>query len=171
MKLHVRRKPGAPCRGILAAGPLRMECALGRGSTTIFKREGDGAAPVGAHRLLFGHYRADRAAKPDSRLSFTPIRAGMGWCDAEGHASYNRPVRLPFAAGHERMMRDDNLYDIVIVLDWNIRRRRHGAGSAIFFHLAKPGYAPTEGCIAISRRNMARLAPFLSRHSVLVVHR
>ncbi len=90
-------------------------------------------------------------------------RVKDGWCDAPGNRNYNRLVRLPYRASHERMRRQDGLYDVCIVLDWNIRERRQGRGSAIFLHLARPGYAPTEGCIALSRRDMARLLPHLAR--------
>jgi L,D-peptidoglycan transpeptidase YkuD (ErfK/YbiS/YcfS/YnhG family) len=93
----------------------------------------------------------------------------MLWCDATGHASYNRPVRAPFASSHERLKREDALYDICIVMDWNIRMRKRSCGSAIFFHLAKPGYTPTEGCVAISARDMRRLLPHLGPKTVLQV--
>lgn len=146
-------------------------CALGRGGITALKREGDGATPRGPMRLLGGYYRADGLV---SRPAATPLamrRIGpaLGWCDAPGDANYNRPVRLPTRTSHERMMREDHLYDVCIVLDWNFRARRRGCGSAIFLHLARPGYGPTEGCVALSPRAMARLLPHLSRRTVLRV--
>ena len=89
------------------------------------------------------------------------IRADDGWCDAPAHACYNRPVRLPFAASHERMMREDRLYDAGLVLDWNITSRRRHKGSAIFFHIAREGFRPTEGCIAVAPAVMRRLLKVL----------
>ena len=86
-----------------------------------------------------------------------PIRPDDGWCDAPYHPRYNRPVGLPFAASHERLWRDDPLYDLVVVLDFNIRPRRQGAGSAIFMHVAKPDFAPTAGCIALQQADLERL--------------
>lgn len=169
--IHVRRKPGNPCRGVLTFGSLNIECALGRGSTTAFKREGDGATPIGRHDLLRGHYRKDRLARPAAPFRFTSIGPHMGWCDAPADRNYNRPVRLPYRASHETMIRKDNLYDIVIVLDWNTRPRRRNAGSAIFFHLAHSDYRPTEGCIAVSSRDMRRLLPLLRPNTRFVVHR
>jgi L,D-peptidoglycan transpeptidase YkuD (ErfK/YbiS/YcfS/YnhG family) len=80
-------------------------------------------------------------------------------------------VRLPFPASAERMLRDDRLYDGVVVLDWNVRRRARGLGSAIFVHVARPGYAPTEGCVALSRRDLGRLAPHLKAGLRLTVRR
>jgi len=91
------------------------------------------------------------------------------WCDAVSDANYNRPVRSPFTPSHEKLQREDELYDICIVLDWNLRQRKRGCGSAIFFHIARPGYSPTEGCVAISPRDMRRLLPHLGRKTVLQV--
>lgn len=139
------------------AGALVVPCALGRSSITHAKREGDGASPVGRFRLLQGFYRADRGSRPRSGLRLTPIRPQDGWCDDPGDRSYNRPVRLPYPARHEAMWRDDGLYDVVLDLDWNRGPIRKGRGSAIFLHLAKPGFAPTEGCVAVEPRMMARL--------------
>ena len=111
-------------------------------------------------------------ARPKSALAVRRVRAGVdGWCDAPDHAAYNRHVRLPFPASAESLARDDRLYDVVVVLDWNCRRRARGRGSAIFFHVAKPGYPPTEGCIAVAPRDMAKLAPFLTRRARFVVQR
>ncbi|MCB8837724.1 L,D-transpeptidase [Aurantimonas sp. VKM B-3413] len=168
----VRRLPGSPSRGILAAGPLRLVCALGRSGTTVFKREGDGATPVGEMAVLSAWHRPGRMPRPQARLAIRRIREGVdGWCDAPDHASYNRHVRLPFPASAEELARADRLYDFIVVLDFNLSSRSRGRGSAIFLHVAKPGYPPTAGCIAVSPANMLRLAPLLSRRTRLVVRR
>lgn len=160
-----------PSRGVIRFGALTLHCALGRGGLSAFKREGDGATPLGRLRVLGGHVRRDKRFAMPNRLGLRAIRARDGWCDAAADRNYNRPVRLPYAASAEAMRRADSLYDVCLVLDWNIRPRRRGAGSAIFFHLAQQGYAPTEGCIAVSRRDMARLLPFLTARSAVVVWR
>jgi len=99
-----------------------------------------------------------------------PTRADDGWCDAPTHPAYNRPVRLPFAASHETMWRTDALYDICIVLDWNMEPgRARDRGSAIFAHLAKDGYRPTEGCIALARRDMVWLLARIDRRTQIAV--
>ena len=175
-RISIRRKPGDDRRGILAAGPFRIPCALGRSGTTIFKREGDGATPVAVMAAIEiwyrGGARGDRMARPKSRLPARRVRPGVdGWCDAPRHAAYNRHVRLPFPASAETLARDDRLYDVVVVLDWNYRQRARSRGSAIFFHVARPGYPPTEGCIAVAPSDMTKLAPFLARRTRLVVER
>jgi L,D-peptidoglycan transpeptidase YkuD (ErfK/YbiS/YcfS/YnhG family) len=92
-----------------------------------------------------------------------------GWCDAAGHRLYNRPVRLPFSASHEAMWREDGLYDLVVELDWNIRPRTQGRGSAIFMHVAQPGYSPTAGCVALGLRDLRRVLSAVSRNCRLVI--
>ena len=170
-EIVVRPRPGHPSQGILQWAGMVFPCALGRGGIRAIKREGDGATPLGSMRLLHGYFREGRAAARSSPLPFRPIRARDGWCDAPGDRNYNRQVTLPYPASSETMARKDRLYDCVIVLDHNIRPRRRGMGSAIFFHIAREGFAPTEGCVAVSPRVMARLLPHLSRNSVLRVLR
>lgn len=168
--LAVRRRPGKPAEGLINVGGSIFPCALGRGGITAFKREGDGATPVGRMRLLSAYFRRGRFPQR-SGLTLRPIDSRLGWCDAPGDRNYNRPVPIPYPASHEQMERTDRLYDACIVLDYNIRPRRRGCGSAIFFHIAKPGFKPTEGCVAVSPRVMARLLPRLSPRTVLEVVR
>ena len=147
----------AATRGVVRLGGLAFPCALGRSGRSVRKREGDGATPVGRWRLLGVLYRSDRGRCPSTRLPVRPIAPDDGWCDAPGDRNYNRPVRHPYPASAERLWREDGLYDIVVVLSHNVRPRVRGAGSAVFMHLARPGYRPTEGCIALKREHLLRL--------------
>ncbi len=167
----MRAKPGDPTKGLMQVGALVFPCALGRGGITANKREGDGGTPLASMRLLSGYFRRDQFVAGRSPLPMSPIGADLGWCEVPDDRNYNRPVKIPYGASHERMKRDDNLYDACLVLDWNIRPRRRGRGSAIFFHLARPGFTPTQGCVAVTARVMARLLPQLSRGTVLKVVR
>jgi L,D-peptidoglycan transpeptidase YkuD (ErfK/YbiS/YcfS/YnhG family) len=169
--LTVRARPGNRAKGLLNAGGAVFPCALGRGGISAAKREGDGATPLARMRLLSGYYRPDHVRLGATRLGMQPIGPDLGWCEVPDDRNYNRPVRLPYAVSHERMKRDDPLYDFCLVLDWNIRPRRRGRGSAIFFHLARSGFTPTQGCVAVTAKVMARLLPYLSRRTVLVVTR
>jgi L,D-peptidoglycan transpeptidase YkuD (ErfK/YbiS/YcfS/YnhG family) len=169
-RMVVRPRPGKPTQGLLVAGGAVFPCTLGRGGVTANKREGDGGTPLGPMRLLSGYLR-DRRFITRSRLALSPITDDLGWCEVPDDRNYNRPVRFPYGAAHERMRRDDRLYDACIVLDWNIRPRKRGCGSAIFFHLARPGFTPTEGCVAVTHQVMAWLLPRLSRETVLDVRR
>ncbi len=170
-RLEVTALPGPPHRGLLRGAGLSLPCALGRTGLTAFKREGDGATPIGRHALLFGWWRADRGLPPGGPIPLAPLPADFGWCDDAADGRYNRPVRLPFAPSHEVMHRADDLYDVVIVLDWNVSARRIGCGSAIFFHRATADLGPTAGCVALRPADMRRLLPRLGRHTVMVVRR
>ena len=170
--LVVRARPGHPSQGFLKAGNLVFPCALGRGGISANKREGDGATPLAAMRVLSGYFRSDhlRDARR-TRLAMAPIGPDLGWCEVPDDRNYNRPVRIPYGASHERMKRDDRLYDACLVLGWNVVPRRRGCGSAIFFHLARHGFTPTQGCVAVTAKVMARLLPWLSGRTVLEVRR
>jgi L,D-peptidoglycan transpeptidase YkuD (ErfK/YbiS/YcfS/YnhG family) len=98
-----------------------------------------------------------------------PLRPYDGWCETAGDRNYNRLVRMPYAASHETMQRDDNLYDIVVELSHNERPRVQGHGSAVFFHLRRPDGGPTAGCIAVSLRDMKIILALCGRKTKLVV--
>jgi L,D-peptidoglycan transpeptidase YkuD (ErfK/YbiS/YcfS/YnhG family) len=165
--INVRARPGNRAQGLLKVEGTVFRCALGKAGIRALKREGDGATPLGRLRLLAGYIRGERLPSRRSGLVLTPIRPDTGWCDAPADANYNRPVRLPYRPSHEKLGRGDHLYDVCVVLDWNVRPRRRNGGSAIFMHLARPGLRPTEGCIAVERRVMLRLLPHLSRRTVI----
>jgi len=163
--IRVRRSPLDRRRGWLTAGNLTLPCALGRSGTSHAKREGDGASPVGRFPLLQAFYRPDHGPRPRTGLKLRPIRPTDGWSDDVRDRRYNRPVRLPCPTSHERMWRDDHLYDVVIDIAWNRGPIRLGRGSAIFLHLARPGFLPTEGCVAVEPRMIRRLLERIGPHT------
>jgi L,D-peptidoglycan transpeptidase YkuD (ErfK/YbiS/YcfS/YnhG family) len=165
----VRSAAGNRAQGWLVAGPFRIRCALGPAGIAWRKREGDGATPAGVFPLLWGYFRPDRKRPAPGGVPLVALRRDSGWCEAPASPSYNRPVRLPAADGVDRMWRDDPLYDLTFVLDQNFTRRAKGLGSAIFFHLARPGLTPTAGCIAISGDDMRKIAPRLARGARFVI--
>lgn len=135
----------------------RMRCALGRGGISEHKAEGDGATPSGVYPFREVFYRADRISAPITSLPCRQISARDGWCDDPSDAQYNRHVTLPIDAGHEVLMRDDGLYDLLIVLGYNDDPVRIGRGSAIFLHVAAPDFSPTEGCVALALHHLIAL--------------
>ena len=159
----------AGTRGVVRLGVLNLPCALGRRGRRARKHEGDGATPVGSWQTLRVLYRADRIRRPMTGLPVKPIGRDDGWCDAPTDRNYNRPVRLPYAASAETLWRTDRLYDIVVVLSHNTRPRVRGFGSAIFLHVAKSGYAPTEGCIALRREHLLAVLRTLNAAAVIRV--
>ncbi len=169
--LRVRAFIGDKSRGVLIVGPTLIPCALGRSGITQAKREGDGASPRGNFRFISGRYRPDRLrARPRTLLKLTPIGRHDGWCDDPGHRCYNRPIRLPApGVNAEEMWRDDGLYDLVLDLGYNRGPIRPGRGSAIFMHIARPGFLPTEGCVALRRTDLMRLLQRLGPRSELCI--
>ncbi|MBP1858435.1 L,D-transpeptidase family protein [Rhizobium herbae] len=167
--ITVRPKPGRRTRALVTFAGRTEEAAIGRSGTTSRKREGDGATPIASMRLVGGYIRHDRVTLPPTALPLRFTPRNLLWCDEPRHALYNRPVSAPFKPSHEKMRRDDGLYDICLVMDWNLRSRKRNGGSAIFFHLAKPGYQPTEGCVAVSLPAMKRLLRFMRRGTVVRV--
>lgn len=165
----VRPAPGSKTRAIVQVGSLRIPAVIGGSGRTSRKREGDGATPIAAMQLLSGFLRGDRLAQPRTALPLRRIRPSMLWCDEPSHPNYNRLVRTPFRQSHEELRREDALYDICLVLDWNVTSRRRNAGSAIFFHLFDPDRPQTAGCIAVSRQNMLLILPHLRRGTVVRV--
>jgi L,D-peptidoglycan transpeptidase YkuD (ErfK/YbiS/YcfS/YnhG family) len=167
--IRVAATAGARTRGLLVAGGLVVPCALGRSGIRRHKREGDGATPAGRWRLVSVLVRSDRLPHPATALPVSPIGPNDGWCDDPRDRRYNRRVDLPFPHSHERLWREDRLYDVVIVLDYNLDMPKPGAGSAIFLHIARDNFAPTEGCVAIAPAAMQRLLAQVGPQTFLTI--
>jgi L,D-peptidoglycan transpeptidase YkuD (ErfK/YbiS/YcfS/YnhG family) len=154
----------------LAVGDKRYRCALGKSGIVQSKREGDNATPVGTFPIRRVLYRADRVNAPETGLPVSAINQEDGWCDAPDDPCYNRPVTLPYAASHEKLWRDDHVYDVVVVLGHNDDPPVPGHGSAIFMHVAREGYAPTEGCVALTLSDLTDVLAQCKPGDTLTVH-
>ena len=137
----------------------RVRCALGRSGVkpASQKREGDLASPAGVWPIREVRYRPDKGAPPRTALPAQPIAPDDGWCDDPYDDDYNRPVKLPRRGSFERMWREDDLYDLVVVLGYNDDPPRPMAGSCMFLHVARSGFAGTEGCVALTREDVEAL--------------
>jgi L,D-peptidoglycan transpeptidase YkuD (ErfK/YbiS/YcfS/YnhG family) len=143
--------------GLLYFDTNPMACAIGRGGVRSDKREGDGATPCGSFPLRHVFYRPDRGPRPKTALPVKALAESDGWCDAPEDPAYNTQVRLPYAGRSEQLWREDGLYDLIVVIGYNDDPVVPGAGSAIFMHVAAPGLAPTEGCVALDKPELMRL--------------
>ena len=143
--------------------------AVGRAGVKADKHEGDGATPAGTYPLVSIVYRPDRIAPPQSRLPVKPLAPSDGWVDEPSDANYNRPVSLPYPASAEQMWREDDLYDALVVIGYNMEPVVPGAGSAIFLHIATPDFAPTAGCVAVEKEILLGLLPLLGPGSKIAI--
>ncbi len=158
-EIRVRPTVGDRRKGHLLVGPSVIPCALGACGIVGHKREGDGGSPRGRFRLRGGGYRPDHLViRPRTALPLHLIRPDDGWCDDRRDRRYNQPIRLPApGVSAEAMWREDGLYDVVLDIDYNRAPIRRGRGSAIFMHVARDGYRPTEGCVALTRHDLLKL--------------
>jgi L,D-peptidoglycan transpeptidase YkuD (ErfK/YbiS/YcfS/YnhG family) len=147
-----------------------VAAAVGRAGVKADKHEGDGATPAGTYPLVSILYRPDRVAPPRSQLPVIALVPNAGWVDEPSDANYNRPVSLPYPASAEQLWRDDELYDALIVIGYNMEPVVPGAGSAIFLHIATPDFAPTAGCVAVEREILLGLLPLLGPGSQIVIN-
>lgn len=147
----------------LTFGRKNYPCRIGRkGMISGEKgREGDEKTPLGDYALRFGLYRADRLPNPKSGLTFRALREDDGWCDDVSDPAYNRFIRLPYAASHEKLWREDGAYDVILVISHNDSPPEAGLGSAVFIHVAQPDDRQTLGCIALEPEVMVKLLPHL----------
>ncbi len=167
--LYVRASPGIRTRGVLRAGHLAIPVALGRGGILANKREGDGGTPRGRFRLVRLWWRADREHRPPTALPSRRIGPRDAWCEDPADRHYNRHITMAESASGDRLRRADHLYDFIIEISHNLRPRVAGRGSAVFVHVARPGYAPTAGCVAMSRPRLRYLLGRVGPKTRLVI--
>ncbi|NQV22041.1 MAG: L,D-transpeptidase family protein [Rhodospirillales bacterium] len=154
MDINVTTQPGTKHAGHLQWHGKTYRCALGRSGLTKAKQEGDGATPIGRFPLCEILYRPDRLGSPPTVLKVRPLTPNDGWCDDPADDNYNRPIAHPYPASAEHLWRDDGLYDLVVVIGYNLAPVAPGMGSAIFLHVATDDYGPTEGCVALARADL-----------------
>ena len=168
--IHVGARPGRRSQGVLRVGPVLMPAALGRGGIRADKREGDGGTPRGRFHPIRLWWRADRLARPRTLLPVRRIGRNQAWCEDPGDRRYNRPFIRSANEPGDRLWRDDGLYDLVLEIDHNVRPRIAGRGSAVFVHIARPGFTPTAGCVALRRHDLKRLLSRISPKTRIVIH-
>lgn len=156
MNIVVRTKSLTATTGTLEAGGKIFDCTLGRAGVIRpeEKKEGDGKTPLGTYPLRQLIYRADRVPKPETGLQTEILTPATGWCEDPAHPDYNKKITLPHSAVHDRMTREDHLYDYTVVIGYNDTPVVAGKGSAIFLHLARPDFGPTAGCVGLRAEDM-----------------
>jgi L,D-peptidoglycan transpeptidase YkuD (ErfK/YbiS/YcfS/YnhG family) len=143
--------------GYLKYKNFKFKCALGKAGIGKKGMEGDNITPEGVFRIVRIYYRKDRLKKLSSKFTLIEITKSMGWCDDPKSKKYNQPIRLPTKYSHEILYRRDNIYDLIIVLNYNMKPVIKNKGSAIFIHIAKKNYKKTLGCIALKKEDLIQI--------------
>ena len=158
-----------------SCGGKTWPCAIGKNGTVSAneKLEGDGKTPVGKWEILKVLFRGDRVSLEERAilsqdLEIAPLCQRDGWCDEPEDPYYNQAVIIPYSSRYENLWQDqENTYDLIVILGYNIDPTVPGRGSAIFLHVAKPGLSPTEGCIAMHRNDLLELLSLVNSRSLI----
>src|ERR1700722_16099299 len=167
--LWIRAAAGDPRRGWLIAAGQPIPVALGRGGIIANKREGDGGTPKGTFRPRQLWWRADRHPRPRTFLPVRAIGPQDAWCEDPASRRHTPRIRVERRRAGDRLMRDDHLYDFIVEIDHNTEPRIANRGSAVFLHLARENFAPTAGCISMTKPAMLRLLARLGPETKIVI--
>ena len=154
----------------LKVGDFYLKCSIGKNGLSSKKKEGDKKTPKGLFSIGNLYYRADRVKKPKTKLITNIITKEMGWCDDPSSTNYNRLVKLPFILSAEKLWLKENIYDVIVVIDYNLKPVVKNKGSAIFLHIAKKNYTATEGCVAVTKKNMIFLLEKINNKTKIVIN-
>jgi L,D-peptidoglycan transpeptidase YkuD (ErfK/YbiS/YcfS/YnhG family) len=155
--------------GYLKYKDLKFKCALGKAGIGKKKIEGDNITPKGVFRIVKIYYRKDRLKKLSSKFTLIEITKSMGWCDDPKSKKYNQLIKLPSQFSHEKLHRKDNIYDLILVLNYNIKPTIKNKGSAIFMHVAKKNYERTAGCIALNKNHLIYLIKEIKKKTRVLI--
>ena len=142
---------------------LKFKCALGKAGIGKKKREGDNITPEGVYKIVKIYYRSDRIRKISSDFKLTKISKKMGWCDDVNSKKYNQLIKLPTTFTHEKFYRRDNIYDLILVLNYNMKPIIKNKGSAIFIHVASKDYKKTLGCISLKSADLIKILQLINK--------
>jgi len=148
----------------------KLRCSIGKRGISIRKKEGDKRTPKGEFKLRYILYRKDRVFDLQTTLKKIKIDKKMGWCDDPKSIYYNKIIKYPFKYRSEKLWRKDNIYDIIIIIDYNLNPVIKNKGSAIFLHIAKRNYQPTNGCIAVSKKNIRLLVSKINKKTKIKIY-
>ena len=156
--------------GYLKYKNLKFRCALGKAGIKKKKREGDNVTPKGIFKINKIYYRPDKINNIKTLIKKIKIKKNMGWCDDSSSSFYNQQIKLPSKFSHERLYRNDNLYDLILILNYNTNPIMKNKGSAIFIHIAKKYYRKTKGCIALKKKNLIELASKIKKNTKIKIN-
>jgi len=148
----------------------KIKCSIGKTGINSKKREGDGSTPSGVYKFNLIFYRKDRFPNFKSKINKFPIKKNMGWCDDPSSKYYNKLIKFPFKYKAEKLYKKENIYDVIIVMNYNSKPIVKNKGSAIFLHVATRNYKPTQGCIAVSKKDIKTLISYIDKKTKLSIN-
>jgi L,D-peptidoglycan transpeptidase YkuD (ErfK/YbiS/YcfS/YnhG family) len=151
--------------GYLKYKDLKFRCSLGKAGIGKKEKEGDKITPKGTYKIVKIYYRNDRVKKIFSDFKLFKIKKNMGWCDDPKSKKYNRLVKLPSKYAYEELHRKDNIYDLVLVLNYNMKPIIKNKGSAIFIHIANKNYKKTAGCIGLNKSHLINIIKKIKKNT------
>ena len=156
--------------GYLQYKNLKFRCALGKAGIKKKEKEGDNVTPKGIFKITSMYYRPDKIKNIITAVKKIKIKKNIGWCDDPNSHFYNQQISLPNKFGHEKLYRNDSLYDLILVLNYNVNPIIKNKGSAIFIHIAKKNYKKTKGCIALKRANIIQLVSQIKKNTKIKIN-
>ena len=156
--------------GYLKYNDIKFKCALGKSGIGKKRIEGDNITPKGTFKIIKIYYRKDRIKKINSVFKIIEIKKDMGWCDDPESKKYNQLIKLPSKYRHEKLFRNDRIYDLMIVLNYNMSPVIKNKGSAIFIHIAKNNYNKTKGCIALKKKDLIEIVSKIKRNTKVIIN-
>jgi L,D-peptidoglycan transpeptidase YkuD (ErfK/YbiS/YcfS/YnhG family) len=155
--------------GYLKYKKLKFRCTLGKAGIKKKIMEGDNITPKGIFKIIKIYYRPDKIKEIKTLIKKIKIKKNMGWCDDIKSRFYNQQIKLPANYSHEKLYRNDNLYDLIAVLNYNIDPIIKNKGSAIFLHIAKNSYQETKGCIALKKKHLIEIISKIKKNTKIKI--
>lgn len=155
--------------GYLKYKNLKFRCALGKAGINVKKKEGDNITPLGTYKISKIYYRKNRIKKLFSKFKLIEIKKDMAWCDDSKSKNYNKLIKLPSKFSHEKLFRKDEIYDLIIPLNFNTKNIKKNKGSAIFIHVANKKFSPTQGCIALKKEDLICLIKNIKNNKIKIL--
>ena len=149
---------------------LKFKCALGKTGVGEKKIEGDNVTPKGTYKIIKIYYRKDRIKKISSKFKLIKIEKNMAWCNDPSSQKYNQLIKLPSKYTYEKLFRNDNVYDLILVLNYNINPIIKNKGSAIFIHIAKKKYKKTAGCVGLKKSDLIKLIMIIKKKTKVIIN-
>ena len=164
MSMHIKIK-----KNKFYYNDYKVKCAVGKRGISIKRKEGDNITPIGSFKIKYVLFRKDRILNIKTNLKKIPIKKNMGWCNEPNSQYYNKLISFPFFHSAEKLYLKNNIYDVIIVINFNMNPIIKNKGSAIFLHMTNDKYKPTKGCVGILKKDFLKILPFINKRTKIFI--